>query len=91
MRQQAQLAIDTAQVILFVTDLRAGVTAQDREIAAMLQRSGKPVLLVVNKVVSYTHLDVYKRQLYTRPRPAQPAPSEYFPRCGCAHSRARAG
>ena len=52
MRQQAQLAIDTAQVILFVTDIRAGVTAQDREIAAMLLRSGKPVLLVVNKVDS---------------------------------------
>ena len=52
MRQQAQLAIDTAAVILFVTDIRAGVTAQDREIAAMLLRSGKPVLLVVNKVDS---------------------------------------
>ena len=52
MRQQAQLAIDTAAVILFVTAIRAGVTAQDREIAAMLLRSGKPVLLVVNKVDS---------------------------------------
>ena len=52
MRQQAQLAIDTAAVILFVTDIREGVTAQDREIAAMLLRSGKPVLLVVNKVDS---------------------------------------
>lgn len=50
MRQQAQLAIDTAQVIIFVTDLRSGVTAQDQEIAAMLMKSGKPVVLAVNKV-----------------------------------------
>ena len=49
MRQQAQLAIDTAQVIIFVTDLRSGVTAQDQDIAAMLMRSGKPVVLAVNK------------------------------------------
>jgi GTP-binding protein len=52
MRSQAQLAIDTADAILFVTDLRAGVTAQDADIAAMLLRSGKPVVLVVNKVDS---------------------------------------
>ena len=52
MREQAQLAIDTADVILFVTDLRAGVTAQDADIAAMLMRAGKPVVLVVNKVDS---------------------------------------
>lgn len=50
MRGQAQLAIDTADAILFITDLRAGVTAQDAEIATMLMRSGKPVILVVNKV-----------------------------------------
>ncbi len=52
MREQAQLAIDTADVIVFVTDIRAGVTAQDSDIAAMLMRSGKPVILVVNKVDS---------------------------------------
>ena len=52
MRAQAQLAIDTADAILFVTDLRAGVTAQDADIAAMLMRSGKPVVLVVSKVDS---------------------------------------
>ena len=52
MRQQAQLAIDTADAILFVTDIRAGVTAQDADIAAMLMRSGKPVILVVSKVDS---------------------------------------
>ena len=48
MRGQAQLAIDTADAILFVTDIRNGVTAQDQDIAAMLMRSGKPVFLVVN-------------------------------------------
>ncbi len=50
MRHQAQLAIDTAKAILFVTDIRSGVTAQDEEIAALLLRSGKPLFLVVNKV-----------------------------------------
>ena len=49
MRGQAQLAIDTADAILFVTDIRSGVTAQDQDIAAMLMRSGKPVVLAVNK------------------------------------------
>ncbi len=52
MRAQAQIAIDTADVILFVTDLRGGVTPQDEEIAVQLLRSGKPVLLVVNKADS---------------------------------------
>ncbi|MFV0414518.1 MAG: ribosome biogenesis GTPase Der [Oscillospiraceae bacterium] len=52
MRQQAELAIDTADAIIFVTDIKSGVTAQDADIAAMLMRSGKPVLLVVNKVDS---------------------------------------
>ena len=50
MRQQAQLAIDAADVILFVTDIRDGVTAADHEVAAMLQKSLKPVILVCNKV-----------------------------------------
>lgn len=49
MRAQAQLAIDTAAVIVFVTDVRTGMTATDLEIAAMLQKSGKPVVLCVNK------------------------------------------
>lgn len=49
MRAQAQLAIDTASVIIFVTDLKSGVTAADMEIAAMLQKSGKPIVLCVNK------------------------------------------
>ena len=49
MRQQAQIAIDSADCIVMVVDLRAGVTPQDREIAGMLMRSGKPVVLAVNK------------------------------------------
>lgn len=49
MRAQAQLAIDTASVIIFVTDINSGVTATDAEIASMLQKSGKPVVLCVNK------------------------------------------
>lgn len=49
MRRQAQLAIDSASVIILVTDLRSGVVATDEEVAAMLQKSGKPVILCVNK------------------------------------------
>ncbi len=49
MRQQAELAIDTAQAILFVTDLKSGLTAADEEVAEMLRRSNKPVFTVVNK------------------------------------------
>ena len=49
MRAQAQLAIDTASAIIFVTDINSGVTATDAEIASMLQKSGKPVVLCVNK------------------------------------------
>ena len=51
-KNQAQIAIDHADVILFLTDIRAGVTADDREIAAMLRKCGKPVILCVNKVDS---------------------------------------
>ena len=49
MRYQAQLAIEQADVIVLVTDVRAGLTANDAEVATMLQRSGKPVVLCVNK------------------------------------------
>ena len=48
-RQQAELAIDTAQCIILVTDIRSGVTASDTDIARLLIRSGKPVVLAVNK------------------------------------------
>ena len=49
MRTQAQIAIDTADVIILVTDLRCGVVATDQEVASMLLRSGKPIVLCVNK------------------------------------------
>ncbi len=49
MKRQAQLAIDSAEVIILVTDVRSGVVATDSEVAAMLQKSGKPVILCVNK------------------------------------------
>lgn len=49
MRVQAELAIDTADVIVLVTDLTCGVVATDYEVATMLQKSGKPVILCVNK------------------------------------------
>ena len=49
MRSQAQLAIQTADVIILVTDLTAGVTANDNDVAALLRKSGKPVVLCVNK------------------------------------------
>ena len=49
MREQAQIAIDAADVIVLVTDIRTGVTAADEDVAAMLQRSRKPVVLAVNK------------------------------------------
>ncbi len=60
-REQANLAIDMADVVVMVTDLRAGVTAADQEIAAILQRSGRPVVLAVNKCdnVGATPLEFY--------------------------------
>ncbi len=49
MREQAQIAIDSASAIIFVTDLRTGVTATDQEVADLLLKSGRPVVLCVNK------------------------------------------
>lgn len=49
MSRQAQLAIDSAEVIILVTDIRSGVVATDMEVASMLQKSGKPIILAVNK------------------------------------------
>ena len=49
MRRQAQLAIDSANVIIMVTDVRDGIVATDEEVATMLQKSGKPIVLAVNK------------------------------------------
>ena len=52
MRDQAQIAIDNADVIVFVTDIKTGMTASDEDVARMLQRSGKPIVLAVNKMDS---------------------------------------
>ena len=52
MREQAQIAIDNADVIIFVTDIKTGLTASDQEVASMLQRSRKPIVLAVNKMDS---------------------------------------
>ncbi len=62
MRAQAQLAIDTASVIIFVTDLKCGVTAADMDVASMLQKSGKPVVLCVNKCdnIGETPMEFYE-------------------------------
>ena len=62
MREQAQIAIDTADVILFVVDVHQGLVDADSKVADMLRRSGKPVLLVVNKVDSMQKymMDVYE-------------------------------
>lgn len=62
MRAQANLAIETASVIIFVTDLTSGVVAADNDIAAMLIKSGKPVVLCVNKCDSLgkTPLEFYE-------------------------------
>ena len=50
MRTQANIAIETADVIIFMCDVRAGLVADDRDIAVMLKKSGKPVIVVVNKI-----------------------------------------
>ena len=62
MRAQANLAIETAAVIIFVTDIKSGVTAADMDVAAMLQKSGKPVVLCVNKCdnIGETPMEFYE-------------------------------
>ncbi len=62
MRRQAQLAIDSADVIIFVTDLRSGVVATDEDVAAMLIKSNKPLVLCVNKcdTVGETPMEFYE-------------------------------
>ena len=62
MREQAQIAIDTADVILFMVDVKQGLQDSDAKVADMLRRSHKPVLLVVNKVDNFEKMmpDVYE-------------------------------
>ena len=61
MREQAQIAIDTADVIIFITDVKQGLVDSDSKVADMLRRSGKPVVLVVNKVDNF---DKYMADVY---------------------------
>lgn len=62
MREQAQIAIDTADVIIFIVDVRQGLVDSDSKVADMLRKSGKPVVLAVNKVDSFQKFgnDVYE-------------------------------
>lgn len=62
MRQQAEIAIETADVIMFIVDVRQGLVDADFKVADMLRRSGKPVVLVVNKVDNFDKFmpDVYE-------------------------------
>ena len=62
MREQAQIAIDNATVIIFLCDIKTGLTASDQEVANMLLRSGKPIVLGVNKMDSTGALnpDIYE-------------------------------
>lgn len=62
MREQAQIAIDTADVIIFITDVKQGLVDSDAKVADMLRRSGKPVILVVNKVDNFEKymMDTYE-------------------------------
>lgn len=65
MREQAQIAIDTATVIILVTDLRTGVTAADKDVANMLLRSKKPIVLAVNKADSTGAVDPNVYEFYS--------------------------
>lgn len=60
MREQAQIAIENANVIIFLTDIKTGMTASDQEVANMLLRCGKPVVLGVNKVDQGQSPDIYE-------------------------------
>lgn len=62
MREQAEIAIDTADVIIFITDVREGLVDSDYEVGRIIRRSGKPIVLVVNKVDNFQKFqnDVYE-------------------------------
>jgi len=64
MRQQAQMAIETADVIIFMCDVRTGLTANDRDIAVMLKKSGKPVVPCINKCDSIGALPMEFYEFY---------------------------
>ena len=64
MREQAEIAISIADVIIFVTDIKQGITASDEEIANMLRKSKKPIVLVCNKADNYGTPDVNLYEFY---------------------------
>ena len=64
-REQAQIAIDTADVIVFVTEIGTGVTAADMDVASILQRSRKPIVLVVNKMDKTGNVDPNFYEFYS--------------------------
>ena len=66
MREQAQIAIDTAHVIIFMTDVQMGLSDADDKVAAILRRSGKKVLLAVNKVDSFKKYEADVYEFYNR-------------------------
>ncbi|MBQ6386143.1 MAG: ribosome biogenesis GTPase Der [Lachnospiraceae bacterium] len=64
MREQAEIAIETADVIVFMTDLRSGLQDADGKVADMLRKSGKPIVLCVNAVDNYKKQEPYVYEFY---------------------------
>ena len=74
MREQAQTAIETADVIVFMVDVTTGVTASDRDVATMLMKSRKPLILCVNKVDSVGELPMEYYEFYELGIDGDPSP-----------------
>ena len=74
MREQAQTAIETADVIVFMVDVTTGVTASDRDVATMLMKSRKPLILCVNKVDSVGELPMEYYEFYELGNDGDPIP-----------------
>lgn len=96
MRQQAQIAIDNATVIVLVTDIKTGMTAADQEVAGMLQRSKKPIVLAVNKMDSTGPADPefyeFTTWVWATPSPCPPSTATAPATCwtpACNTSRRR--
>ena len=94
MRSQAQIAIDNATVIVFLCDIKTGMTASDQEVASMLQRCGKPVILAVNKVDQGRSPDIYEfyNLVWAIPSPSPPSTATALATCwmpACSTSRRR--
>ena len=74
MRLQAQIAIESADVIVFMVDAKAGLTADDREVGMFLKRSGKPVIVAVNKIDSIGALPMEYYEFFELGFPTDPIP-----------------